>query len=84
MQSKDEESGTVDDLIHWDDVHPKTLEQIQAMLHKTKQAALKRERSTISCAFSNQVLIIYHMFCLFSFCNISAYSLTSAIRAHNF
>ncbi|VVA11373.1 PREDICTED: IQ-DOMAIN [Prunus dulcis] len=52
--SKDEESGTVDDLIHWDDVHPKTLEQIQAMLHKTKQAALKRERSTISCAFSNQ------------------------------
>ncbi|KAM1021031.1 hypothetical protein ACFX15_041437 [Malus domestica] len=53
--SKNKERSAADDLIHWDDVKPKTLEQIQAMLQKTKQAALKRERSTsLAYAFSNQ------------------------------
>ncbi|XP_068328482.1 protein IQ-DOMAIN 18-like [Pyrus communis] len=53
--SKNDERSAADDLIHWDDVKPKTLEQIQAMLQKTKQAALKRERSTsLAYAFSNQ------------------------------
>ncbi|XP_068314532.1 protein IQ-DOMAIN 17-like [Pyrus communis] len=55
--SKDEESCALDDLIHWDNLKPKTLEQIQAMLQKTKQAALKRERSTsLAYAFSSQKL----------------------------
>ncbi|KAM1613734.1 hypothetical protein PS2_002193 [Malus domestica] len=55
--SKDEESSALDDLIHWDNLKPKTLEQIEAMLQKTKQAALKSERSTsLAYAFSSQKL----------------------------
>ncbi|XP_022737311.1 protein IQ-DOMAIN 1-like [Durio zibethinus] len=48
-----EESGNVDDWIHWDE-HPKTLEEIQAILQKTKEATLKREK-TLAHAFSHQI-----------------------------
>ncbi|XWS50273.1 hypothetical protein CRYUN_Cryun12cG0074100 [Craigia yunnanensis] len=48
-----EESGNVDDWIHWDE-HPKTLEEIQAILQKTKEAILKREKVLVH-AFSHQI-----------------------------
>ncbi|XWS48643.1 hypothetical protein CRYUN_Cryun13aG0093700 [Craigia yunnanensis] len=43
----------VDDWIHWDE-HPKTLEEIQAILQKTKEATLKREKA-LAHAFSHQI-----------------------------
>ncbi|XVF12752.1 hypothetical protein REPUB_Repub08aG0146500 [Reevesia pubescens] len=48
-----EESGNVDDWIHWDE-QPKTLEEIQAILQKTKEATLKREKA-LACSFSHQI-----------------------------
>lgn len=42
-----------DDCVHWDD-QAQTLEYIKAMLEKTKEAALTRERA-LACAFSHQV-----------------------------
>ncbi|XP_015867234.3 protein IQ-DOMAIN 17 isoform X1 [Ziziphus jujuba] len=42
-----------DDYVRWDE-HSQTLEHIQAMLEKTKEAALKRERA-LSYAFSHQI-----------------------------
>lgn len=54
MQSR-EESFTADDWIYWDHHHPQTMEKnIQAMLQKAKEAAMKRE-TALSQAFSNQV-----------------------------
>jgi accessory colonization factor AcfC len=53
LQSKDE-SGIADEWIHWDD-HPQTIEDIQAMLQRAKEAALKRENA-LAHAFSHQVL----------------------------
>ena len=50
MQSRDG-SSNVD--VHWDE-HPKTLEEIQAILQKTKEATLKREKA-LAHAFSHQV-----------------------------
>lgn len=52
MQSGDE-SSTADDWTHWDD-HPQTIEEIQVMLQKAKDAALKREKA-LANAFSHQV-----------------------------
>ncbi|XP_062119994.1 protein IQ-DOMAIN 17-like [Humulus lupulus] len=54
-----EESRVVseDDLAHWDNEHSEsaqTLEHIEAMLRKTKEAATKRERA-LSYAFSQQM-----------------------------
>ncbi|XP_021285349.1 protein IQ-DOMAIN 1-like [Herrania umbratica] len=48
-----EESGNVDDWIRWDE-HPKTLEEIQAILQTTKEAALKREKD-LAHALSHQI-----------------------------
>ena len=53
MQSRDE-SSTADDWTHWDD-NPQTIEEIQVMLQKAKDAALKREKA-LANAFSHQVL----------------------------
>ncbi|KAG7980428.1 hypothetical protein I3843_05G182000 [Carya illinoinensis] len=54
MQSR-EESFTADDWIYWDHHHPQTMEKnIQAMLQKAKEAAMKRE-TALSQAFSNQM-----------------------------
>lgn len=53
MQSRDE-SSTADDWTHWDD-HPQTIEEIQVMLQKAKDAALKREKA-LADAFYHQVL----------------------------
>lgn len=62
MQSREEESSTVDDdeededWVHWNDVQPKTLEHIQAMLQRAKKAAAlasNRERTSLAYAFSN-------------------------------
>ena len=52
MQSR-EESSNVDDWIQWDE-HPKALEEIQAILQKTKETTLKREKA-LAHAFSHQV-----------------------------
>ncbi|KAF5450494.1 hypothetical protein F2P56_030843 [Juglans regia] len=51
-----EESFTADDWIYWDHGHhPQTMEKdIQAMLQKAKEAAMKREMA-LSQAFSNQI-----------------------------
>ncbi|KAL6127295.1 hypothetical protein ACLB2K_075336 [Fragaria x ananassa] len=55
--SQEEESSTLDDdedCVHWDDLQPKTLEHIQAMLQKVKKAAASnRERTTLAYALSN-------------------------------
>ncbi|MBA0702492.1 hypothetical protein Goari_027045 [Gossypium aridum] len=49
-----EESNYDDDWrTHWDE-HPKTLKEIQAILQKTKQATMKREKA-LAQAFSNQI-----------------------------
>ncbi|XVE58284.1 hypothetical protein DITRI_Ditri04bG0158000 [Diplodiscus trichospermus] len=48
-----EESSDVDDWIHWDE-HPNTLEEIQAILQKTKEATLKREKA-LAHAFSHKI-----------------------------
>ena len=63
MQSREEESSTLDDdddddedWVHWNDVQPKTLEHIQAMLQRAKKAASlasNRERTSLAYAFSN-------------------------------
>lgn len=61
MQSREEESSTLDDdddedWVHWNDVQPKTLENIQAMLQGAKRAAAlasNRERTCLAYAFSN-------------------------------
>lgn len=62
MQSREEESSTLDDddvdedWVHWNDVQPKTLENIQAMLQRAKKAAAlasNRERTSLAYAFSN-------------------------------
>ncbi|XP_050386464.1 protein IQ-DOMAIN 17-like [Argentina anserina] len=54
---REEEGSTLDDeddLVHWDDLQPKTLEHIQAMLKKVKEAAASnRERTTLAYAMSN-------------------------------
>ncbi|XP_030937105.1 protein IQ-DOMAIN 14-like isoform X1 [Quercus lobata] len=52
MQSRDE-SSTADDWTHWDD-NPQTIEEIQVMLQKAKDAALKREKA-LANAFSHQM-----------------------------
>ncbi|PON81196.1 IQ motif, EF-hand binding site [Trema orientale] len=51
--SREESSVNTDDLLQWDD-HTQTLAHIEAMLRKTKEAALKRERA-LSYAFSQQM-----------------------------
>ncbi|KAF3432750.1 hypothetical protein FNV43_RR23852 [Rhamnella rubrinervis] len=48
-----EENSVEDDSVHWDD-HAQMLDYIQAMLEKTKEAALKRERA-LAYAFSHQM-----------------------------
>ena len=40
----------------WGDNLEHTLEEVQSMLKKTKEAELKREKS-LACAFSNQVCL---------------------------
>ncbi|KAM5557779.1 protein IQ-DOMAIN 17-like [Rosa sericea] len=57
--SREEESSTLDDdeddWVRWDDLQPKTLEHIQAMLQKVKKAAASnRERTTLAYALSNR------------------------------
>lgn len=56
MQAGDE-SNSVDDWTRWDD-HPEKIEEIQAMLHRAKEAALKRENA-LARAFCHQVLPPY-------------------------
>jgi accessory colonization factor AcfC len=56
LQSRDE-SCIADDWIHWDD-HPQAIEEIQAMLQRAKEAALKRENA-LAHAFSHQVLLSF-------------------------
>ncbi|GKU88997.1 hypothetical protein SLEP1_g3197 [Rubroshorea leprosula] len=48
-----DESSRLDDWIQWDN-NPKTLEEIQVMLQKTKEATMKRETS-LAHAFSQQI-----------------------------
>ena len=48
LQCREKSSITTDDSVQWDD--------IEALLMKTKESALKRERA-LSHAFSHQVLI---------------------------
>ncbi|XVF51076.1 hypothetical protein PTKIN_Ptkin04bG0155300 [Pterospermum kingtungense] len=49
-----EESSNVDDWIHWDE-NPKTLEDIQAILQKTKEAATLKREKALAYAFSHQI-----------------------------
>ena len=56
MQSRDESYSTADDWVHWDD-NPQTIEEIQVMLRKAKEAAMKREKA-LTNAFSHQVFAL--------------------------
>lgn len=48
-----DESNSVDDWTHWDE-HPQKIEEIQAMLERAKEAALKRENA-LAHAFCHQM-----------------------------
>ncbi|KAJ7965266.1 Protein IQ-DOMAIN like [Quillaja saponaria] len=52
--SRDDSSCTVDDCIRWDD-QPQTVENIQAVLHKTKEVAAMKRENALAYAFSNQI-----------------------------
>lgn len=56
MQSREENGFAADDSVQWEDDHSQTLARIEAVLRKTKEAAMNRERA-LSYAFSQQVFI---------------------------
>lgn len=56
-----------DNWVRWDHENPQALEDIQAMLQKAKEVAMKREKA-LAYAFSQQVFFIILFLLIISLC----------------